>query len=110
MREAKIILPLSCDSLSETLVEAFGGCTVTTGHGCWKHPVTGKVIAEPVRVYTVAVGWYPGVLCEANTKVLRALRDIARAACIAGRQECVYLECPDGEVKLVNQEGRNVET
>lgn len=108
MREAKIILPVICGDLSETLVGAFGGCTVVTGSGHWKHPVTGRTVSEAVRIYTVAVEFNP--THRRDTSVLDALEGIAKAACIAGNQECVYLQYPTGSVVLVNQRGENVKT
>jgi len=107
MKEAKIIIPkwnarhskvptmthgIALNRLRRALVEAFGGYTKTEGEGAWVS--NGAIISEPVDVYTVA--------CTDSPVSVNTLRALAKDACAALEQECVYLKLPNGTVTFIS--------
>lgn len=105
LREAAIILPIRDTrgnptetyrrKFVEALILAFGGVTVTNAEGYWRSP-SGQVVAEPVKIYTVAA--------PATGKSADTLQRLAAEACIALAQEAIYLRYHDGEVVLLTAE------
>ena len=102
-REARLILPRTAvksgaslawnlTHVEAKLVSAFGGFTRVDGQGGWRNNA-GVVVHEPVAVYDVAA---PDTPESAAT-----LQNIARGACIAMFQDCIYTRGFDGNVKLV---------
>jgi len=100
MKLAQLILPLldnngeslfyQHEQLKHDLLKAWGGYTVQDGAGCWKN-VVGKIMAEQVRVYSIAMS-----ITDAQKLRLLAL-ELAAAA----RQESVMIILPDGTVEFV---------
>lgn len=97
MREARIILPMSCEPIrvlfEAQLLDAWGGFTVATATGGWRD-ASGLPVKERVRTYDIAMGDDP-----MNRPRLEAL---ARWVVMHGKQECVYVRFPTGEVELVS--------
>jgi hypothetical protein len=120
-REARIILPATADAagiaaIEQRLVHLFGGFTRSLGAGAWRDQ-DGSVVSEDVLIYDVATAAFTaaadasGVLSHESERAWLGasthLRAIARDACNAFRQECVYLRTPDGEVHLIGPSGRD---
>ena len=101
MKEARLILPL-CDNdgaplrelharLRHNLATRFGGVTEILGHGCWID--NGRNYDEPVVIYEVAA---PGGAADN-----RYLRELAQFLAVEGKQKCIYVRYPNGEVGFV---------
>lgn len=100
LKEARIILPAYDNTnnpltgehtkLRMALTVAFGGFTLTLGHGTY---VTrdGAISREPVSIYDVAMP-------DDDNAVLIT---IAGRVAFAARQETVYVRLPDGTVHFV---------
>lgn len=106
LREACVIIPVMgrgpvtdlhvrtvLQTSKEWLTEAFGGVTVTMGHGCWRNPDNGETEQEPVAIYTVAV--------DPGKPYARPLRRVINMVGGVLRQQAVYYRTPDGRVTLV---------
>jgi hypothetical protein len=111
-REARIILPMRADAealaaIERRIVAIFGGFTSSVGTGAWRAP-DGHTDVEAVRMYDIAVpAFMAGDPDRAWLGASLTLREIARDAARAMRQECIYLRLPDGEVRLVGPDGRD---
>lgn len=73
----------------EEILALFGGVTLTHGCGSWKD--SGKIIREPVDIYTIH-GELPG----------EDWKELAREICQAYGQECVAVAKVDAEFVLVS--------
>lgn len=103
IKEARMILPLndnhgaSLEKLHEHLrgifADTFGGVTIARVHGVWRNPDTGQVIHEENFEYRVATRF--------DNYSRDLLRDIAASAARDGRQECIYLALPNGEIEYI---------
>lgn len=102
MREATIILPTPVDAynthlhdvhdrLALDLAAAFHGYTVTDGHGGWIN-ADGELIAEPVRIYTVAAA--------ATWRDAHALRAIVGSVLDNAGEDAIYWRDFDGTVHI----------
>lgn len=111
LKEARIVMPYSVmltvageawdtkslsvhGELKKNLCTAFGGFTMTLGHGGWIDG-HGEVIKDRVAIYDVAV----------DTERDGPWELIARFAIDAGRklgQDSVYVRYPNGEVDIIN--------
>jgi hypothetical protein len=85
------LLPLEVDTALRRVKDAFcdwfGGCTVYTGHGCWKLS-DGSIMSEPVTiVYAYSV---PGNFIARSVKRQRVI-DLAAGLAGSLRQECVLV-------------------
>lgn len=74
------------------VVAAFGGATITEGHGSWNAP-DGRLVSEPVHVITVA--YTDGTDSEAK------LTAIAERVAIDAQQEAVFLARYNASVDFV---------
>ena len=96
MREARLIIPMACESsradLERWLVEYFGGFTTYSGRGGWRAP-DGTVQTERIRIYDIASAWGPDDLAE--------LRDIISVIGLQCAQQSIYVRWPDGVVEIV---------
>jgi hypothetical protein len=103
MREATLIMPAAdnhgnslsglLQNLGGSLIETFGGFTVTPGHGGWRAD-NGREFLEPVHVFTVAMD-----LDDENNA---RLRHIAESFGRAGNQLSVYVRFASGEVEIID--------
>lgn len=102
MREALVHLP-TLDNNGRTLAtvhaaarralcEAFGGCTVEAGRGCWMHE--GKLYDEEVQVYRVAMDATPANLLN--------FRAIGLELGVQARQVAVYMVHATGDVEIAD--------
>jgi len=101
MKLAKIILPLLDNSgrdlfyehqqLQKELLEIWGGFTRIEGAGQWKSP-GGKVYAENVMIYEVAMGHSDAI----------HLRALAERVATYARQQSVMVVLPSGEVEFIH--------
>ena len=80
------------DALATSLVDDYGGLTVTEGIGYWRNE--GVVQKEPVTIYLVAVDSYPAI-----HKVV----DKVRAFLDSTDQKSAYVRSPAGEVVFVER-------
>ena len=69
--------------LEKRLCQQFGGFTATLGQGGWQ-TLDGRVICEPVTIYTIAASAHDDHFCN-------DFRDLAREIARDLEQECVYL-------------------
>jgi hypothetical protein len=100
MREARINLPVAdnegrslarvAEALEARLAHAFGGFTATAGRGAWIN-AEGRLFAEPVTVYDVAID-------EEDDDEAEKLLRIAQWLKAEARQEAVYVRLPSGRV------------
>jgi hypothetical protein len=103
LREAKIIVPefdndknsLSAvhRGVAKHLQQAFGGVTITKGDGSWFDPSDGEIYSEPVLLFYVA--------CEVEQSSFDILSEAAAYVKKVGKQKAVYVNFPDGSVKIV---------
>ncbi len=100
-REARFILPtrfndgqiIPADLINQSLEEVvneFGGVTIANAYGYWKRPDDGKIVAESVYTFDVAMP-------EGREKE-QALIALATKAAIRLNQHSVYVRLPGGEV------------
>ena len=107
MKEARIILPLSGNegqsveqvhsALKRKLALEFGGFTAVPAFGGWVNP-KGELVEEAVYVYDIGCSDVPKRDADAASE---ALVRIAKWACEAADQVCVYVKDFSGEVSLV---------
>jgi len=105
MRLAQITLPVFLNDgttratdahewLQNQLCDIFGGFTVWNADGAWKHD--GKIIAEPVKVYQIAVD--PDSAAASET--YGAIEHLARFAGKRANQIAVFYAY-DGEAHII---------
>lgn len=105
MRIAQINLPLLSnegkslvgvhETLQRDLCTLFGGYTVTEGQGAWMDK--GKLYAEPVAVYQVAIPFKDWTEQEASRNKVRMLADRAGKAA----EQIAMFVVIDGEVEFI---------
>lgn len=103
MRLATLILPTVNNNgvdqtdthaaLQLTLIDTFGGFTVTSGKGGWKDD-SGKLYCDPVAVYSIAMA--------ATADNARRLESIALMYGHLASQICVMVTHADGAVQFVD--------
>jgi hypothetical protein len=101
MREAKIICPFKDNDgkpvdhivygASKALINAFGGCTEFIAYGSWANDKD-EIIHEPVTVLIVA--------CNDTAETMDTLDAIADHIGYKAKQQCVYVQYPNGTVVL----------
>lgn len=95
LTEARIILPTEApghDWLERTLIETFGGVTITNGTGAWAYG-EGNIVREEITIYDVAVP------VNAN----EALTSCARSLLERSGENAIYLRLYGGEVKIIEK-------
>lgn len=75
--------------LQNDLRDQFGGFTWWEGQGSWRDGQ--RIVNDEVIVYSIAM--------ELGAVLL--LKTLARAVCVAARQECVMIVTPNGDVDFV---------
>ena len=98
-REACIIVPHTMGDenmkerarLTELLVRAFGGITISDSYGIWQDP-DGAFIREPVQQFVFA--------CSEDISN-NTITSIAAEACIRFKQDAIYVRYPDGTVDII---------
>lgn len=105
MRIAQINLPLlnndgapvteAHEWLQRNVCRVFGGYTVWEGQGAWMHE--GKLFAEPVAVYQIAMPFKDWTEKDASPK---RIREIAKEAASKAGQLAVFVMV-DGDVEII---------
>lgn len=93
-KEARIILPQSCDAtpFEHKLTDIFGGYTHTDGQGGWRDPM-GLTSREPVNIYDIAAPDTCGTL-ESLAGVIGWLFETTN-------EWAIYCRVPSGDVAVV---------
>ena len=105
MRLATLILPTMNNAgvdqtdthiaLQSQLIAEFGGFTVAHGNGGWRDDSTGKVMCDPVAVYSIAMD-------QNDANDAGALESIARFYGHMAGQVCVMVTHASGEVVFID--------
>lgn len=106
MRECTIILPdnrsgdalppIAFRSFEREVCQAFGGFTVTLGHGAWRD-ANGIIIKDTVRVYTIATDDVTFQARDTDDTLRSLARDYGRRL----SQDAVYVRLYTGEVEIL---------
>lgn len=99
MKEARIIMPITPNlsahvTMQRSLLDTFGGYTLTQGLGAWKDE-SGTLVKDQVMIYDIA--------CDENRdRVYDQLFEIAMKAGRALGQKAVYIRYPAGKVEIAD--------